>query len=98
MDRRISIQTMTVSRDAHGGQLQTWTELAEIWAQVIPLRGKELFEAAQFQAGAEVKFVIRYRDDFDEKARIVFENRQYDITHIAELGRRRGLEVTAKIP
>lgn len=98
LDRRIQIQTLTVTRDAHGGQLQTWTTLATVWAQVIPMRGKELFEAAQFQPGAEVKFVIRYRDDFDEKARIIYDGANFDIVHIAELGRQAGLEITAKIP
>lgn len=98
LDRRIRIETATITQDSHGGQVQTWALLAEVWAQVLPLRGRELFEAAQFQPGAEVKFVIRYRDDFDERARIVFEGRNYDIAHIAELGRRRGREITAKIP
>jgi head-tail adaptor len=43
-------------------------------------------------------FTIRYRSDFDEKAMIVFETKEYDILSINEMDgtRKRFLQITAE--
>jgi SPP1 family predicted phage head-tail adaptor len=98
MDRLIRIETLTVGKDAQGGETRTWALLAEVWAEVKPLSGTERLLAAQVTAQALLKFRIRYRDDFDETARIVYEDRNYDIDPpLAEIGRREGLEITGKL-
>lgn len=97
-DRRVTIQTATVTQDAHGGQVKSWGNLATVYAEVVPLRGRELIAAAQFMPEAQVKFRMLYRTDFDESARLVHDGVNYEIVHIAEIGRRRGLEILGKRP
>jgi SPP1 family predicted phage head-tail adaptor len=98
LDRRIVIKTPTVTQDSHGGKVTTWTTLATVYASVTHLKGREHLVGGQFTPEAEVKFRLRYRSDFDESAQITHDGVAYDILHIAEIGRRRGLEVLAKKP
>ena len=98
LDRRIRIETLTVGKDAQGGHTETWALLAVVWAEVKALSGTERLLAAQVTPQALIKFRIRYRSDFDETARIVYEERNYDIQPpVAEIGRRDGLEIIGKL-
>jgi len=98
LDTRIRIERSTTDRDDHGGVTQSWALLFEVWAQIAPLRGRELIAAAQTMPEAHTKFVIRYRAGITEADRIVYDSKNYDIIHIAELGRDVGLEILAKLP
>jgi SPP1 family predicted phage head-tail adaptor len=98
LDRRITIETLTVSRDSYGGKVETWAELASVWAQATPWQGREAVAADQVVARAEMRFKIRYRADFDAKARIQYEGQAWDIIRIDEISRREGLFVWAKRP
>lgn len=98
LDRRLTIKTQTVTRDAHGGQVKTYATLATVDGGYLPVAGSRLFEAAQFIDGAQVRFQMRYRSDFDKSARIGFDGQDYQVLRIDEIGRRRGLFVWAKLP
>lgn len=97
LDVRISIETPTVTRDDSGGPVHTWALFAEVYAKLTPLRGRELVAAAQVMPDAEMKFTIRYRTGITEQHRIVHEEKNYDIGHIAMIGRRQGLELLTKV-
>jgi SPP1 family predicted phage head-tail adaptor len=45
-----------------------------------------------------VRFWIRHRSDVVGTDRIVYEGVAYDIQHIAEIGRREGLDILVKLP
>lgn len=98
LDRRIAIYVPVSTRDAEGGKIDTFGLLATVWAQKLDIKGQEIIEGGQVVARAEIEFRIRYRSDFDEKARVVFENINYDIVQIAEIGRRDGRRIFAKKP
>lgn len=98
LDRRITLSTLTITRDDYGGQVESWGTLATVWAAAVPWRGDEAVNADQVTALAEFRFQMRYRDDFDKKARLTFEGDEYDIIRIDEIGRREGLFVWAKRP
>lgn len=98
LDRRIRIETQTVTKDSYGGEVKTWTELATVSASAWPVRGNEAFLANQFMEGVQMQFRIRYRSDFDISARIVYGGKAYNIQHIAEIGRREGMQIFAKLP
>ena len=98
LDRRVVIKTPTVTQDSHGGKVTTWNTLATVFAQVVHLKGREHLVGGQMTPEAEVKFRMRYRTDFDASAQITHDGVAYDILHIAEVGRRRGIEILAKRP
>lgn len=98
LDRRVAISVKSASRDSYGAEIIGWSLLATVWAEILPLSGREFFVASQFVPEAELKIRMRYREDFDETAKITYNNIDYDILHIAEIGRQDGLEVIVKKP
>lgn len=41
LDKRVSIQRRSATLDSYGQELDSWTTIAQVWAQVKPLSGKE---------------------------------------------------------
>jgi SPP1 family predicted phage head-tail adaptor len=95
LDRKITLQKPTTSRDAYGGQATSWTDEATVWAQVQQQSGRELFAAGKL-AEVDALFKIRYRSDVDETWQVVYDGRTYDIQSVKELGRKDGLEIVGK--
>lgn len=103
LDRRIRIERATETRSATDGSVSLeWVLLAETWARVEPLSGREFFEAQQWAAKADTRFTVRWSSALgelvtpDETCRIVYEERAYNIRSVAELGRRIGLVIIAE--
>lgn len=57
---RVQIEQATSVRDAHGGSQRTWTKVAERWAMVKPMTGRELFEAQQVNPRVTHEVRMRY--------------------------------------
>lgn len=96
LDRRITIQELTVSRDEYGDAEQTWSaHLTDIAAQVIPLSGREEYFGAQVNAKATHRFNVRWRSGIEPTMRILFDGKCWDIERIDEMGRRDGLAIYA---
>lgn len=96
LDRCIIIQDYTTTQNEYGERVQAWTNTATSKAWVKYKSGGESVFATKETVSADVIFVIRYRASLTERSRIVFEGVNYDILHIAEAGRRKYQEVTAK--
>lgn len=41
LDKRVTIQRRSATKDSYGQELDSWTTIAQVWAQVKPLGGKE---------------------------------------------------------
>ena len=98
LDRRGQIKVKTSTRDAYGAEILTYSVLATVWAEIMPVSGREYFSVAQFIPEASLKIRMRYREDFDETAKLSHDGVDYDILYIAEIGRGDGLEVLVKKP
>jgi SPP1 family predicted phage head-tail adaptor len=98
LDRRITIQVKTATRDNFGAEIIAYNTLATVWAEVLPISGREYFTASQFVPEAQFRMRIRFREDFDETAQILYDGTVYDILYIAEIGRADGLEILVKKP
>ena len=97
LDRRITIQALTATQDGAGQPVETWADLATVWANVQHLRGIEPFQGQEFNAQRKTVFKIRYRDDVDVTCQIIFDGDTYDIFSVNETGRRDGLEISALV-
>lgn len=103
MDRKVTFKQASETGVSDSGQPEyTWHPILTCWAEVIPLAGRETPAAGgQLVAKADVKIRIRYpaaqADDIRpvETVRVEYAGRDYDITHVAEIGRREGLDVFA---
>ena len=96
LDRIVSIEKPTISRDSFGSEILTWRELAEVWANVRPTGAEERFrqDSNKEQALRRAKMRIRWRDDVYETYRVVYDGFNWDIEGIEEIGFRRELELS----
>ncbi len=95
LDRRIVIEVNTPTRSTSGEEVDSWATFATVWAAVVPIRGKEFFDAAAVQSEIDTKFRIRWRDDLTTKMRISYDGNIYDIHSIVEIGRHAATEIMA---
>jgi len=98
LDRRIVIQRASTSTDAFNEPVETFADLATVWASAKPVRDSERLANGQTLADISYRFVIRYSStvaDVNPKDRITFDDRTFDINAVKEIGRREGLEITA---
>ena len=99
LDRRVTISRPNpVTQDSHGGRVESFQNVATVYASVTHLKGREHLVGGQYTPEAEVKFRIRYRSDFTVSWRITHDSVTYKVLHVAEIGRRVGLEIMAKRP
>lgn len=96
LDRQITIEASAVVQDAYGDPVESWMLLATVWAQVLPLRGSERFQAQQIDAELTTRFRIRYRDDVTPLMRVAHDGDRYEIEAVIEIGRREGLELLGR--
>ena len=91
LDRRIVIESYTATRDALGGEIQTWSTLRTVWAAVMykEIQSDESQMAASQVVALKVNFRVRYTAGVTEKMRILFESEYYDILSITFEGRKR---------
>lgn len=85
LDRRVTIQYYTETTDQIGGVVQTWADLATVWATITYPKGlasKEGAEIAKETAITPVEIWIRYRTGIDETMRVDYKGEYYYITRV----------------
>lgn len=89
---RVTIQKKVVTQNTYGEEVITWDDVAEVWAAVEPLQGREFLEAQR--AGAEVttRVRIRHRDGIVPEMRVEWDDHLYDIQAVVAL-EERGREI-----
>ena len=99
LDRVVTIQERVVTENSVGEDTYDWVDLATgVRAQVIQQSGREIFRAGSIQTAVDTLFVMRYRPDVSVSNRIVYNGKAYNLYSVRELGRRRGLEISANRP
>ncbi|HON00634.1 MAG TPA: phage head closure protein [Acidobacteriota bacterium] len=96
LDRRIKLQRKTVVENSYGEPIETWVDLATVWAEYLPARSVERYAATQMMAEVDTRWRIRYRTDLTPIDRLSYAGRLYDVTGVVEMGRREGLEIYSK--
>lgn len=81
-NQRIAIQSKTVTKNSLGEESATWSDVAFVWAKVMPLRGNAFYAANQQQHVIDARFLIRQRAGLTSDMRIVWGGYYYDITNI----------------
>jgi SPP1 family predicted phage head-tail adaptor len=70
LDRRITLQTPTRVPDGGGGFVDTWKDIATVWAKKTTHRSDEAVQAMAETGKATHNFRIRYRTDIKASWRI----------------------------
>lgn len=82
LKHKITFQKLTSTTNENGFEVEVWGDYSTVWAGVSNLIGREYFAAAAVQAEKTVKFTIRYLQGITDDMRILFEDKQYNITFI----------------
>lgn len=93
MDRRITLQRSTETRDPYNAPIYTWGDLATVFAEVRQQGGREFLAAAQEQASKRVVFYIRWYPGLTVRDRVNHEGALHNIVEVREVGRRDGVEL-----
>ena len=98
-DRKVTFLTSVVEKnDAGEMEAASWQEGRKAWASYTPVSDGERLQAAAVQQKAEARFVVRWSKALaviTGENRLRFEGTDWHITGIKEIGRRRGLEISA---
>lgn len=95
LDRTITLQANTPTRDTVGASIPGWATLATVSAAVEPLSGSEVIAAQQIGTQQAQRFRIRYRADVTTLNRLVYNSVTYGIISVMEDGRREWLLILA---
>lgn len=100
LDRRITILSKTTTLEPpYNTPLETWSDLATVWAEVqdmLPSRAERIADGINI-ARRPARIRMRFRTDIDSTMRIDLDGRQMRIVAgPIELGRREGLEMIAE--
>jgi SPP1 family predicted phage head-tail adaptor len=89
-DRRITLQRKVEADDGFATVTEGWSDIATVWAKLIPMSGKEILAAAENAAFANARFKIR-RDsiwsDLNATDRLMFEEKAHDLISVRSEGR-----------
>ena len=76
---RLTLQEEVMVPDEGGGYIRSWSDVTNIWAEIIPISGRERFFAGKLQAEVTHRILMRYHSDITTAHRLVFENRIFNI-------------------
>ena len=85
LSRKISIQEKQGTTTPTGGQTVAWVQVANPYAYMKPLNGRERVYADRLNATGDTIATIRYRDDLDESMKVVYREKEYQIRSIINL-------------
>jgi len=86
MDQRIRLQQRVAGVDSLGQPSTTWQDVATLWAQAQPLRGREFWAAGQMQSEASVRFRVRWRSGVTTAMRVLWRDQAHDIVAVVDVG------------
>jgi len=86
---RVLLQSVSEGRDTAGAIVETWSDIAEVWGSVEPLRGDEFFESQRVDAELTYRIRIRYRPGLKSKDRVLYDSRTFDIRRVININERR---------
>lgn len=76
--KRIDIQEVSTTRDTHGNQVESWSNVATVYAAVEPINGGEKSTQARVTADVTHKITIRFRA-VTPRSRVVYAGRTFDV-------------------
>lgn len=70
LNRRITLQRRAVGQDATGQPIETWQDVATVWASIRHLSGVDSIKADRDVSVARASIRLRYRLDIDAGMRV----------------------------
>jgi SPP1 family predicted phage head-tail adaptor len=84
-NQRVTLQQPGGGVDVLGQAQASWQDVADVWAEVTPLRGREYFAAGTMQVPVDIRMRIRYRSDVVPTWRVVWRTQPHDIVSVIDV-------------
>jgi SPP1 family predicted phage head-tail adaptor len=91
LDRRVTLWRPTATAedtDDHGHPVDAWEEVATVWAQVTPLRGRWAELAHQLYPTATWRVIINYRSAVAHHWKLTFRDVTLIVGHVTDIENR----------
>ncbi len=85
---RVALQRRSEVADAGGGLSLGWTDIAELWAGILPLSGSERVREMRVQPVQNFLIRLRYRGDITPADRLLFGQRVLNIRSVRNVNER----------
>ena len=82
LKKRVTVQNVTRTADGQGGFTETWTDHADVWCSIEPVKAWERYQAAQLQAPVTHKIVMRYNRGVTPASRLKFGDRIFNVKEV----------------
>ena len=66
-------------RGPTGGWVESWVEVASVWADIRPISGRAWLAAAKEQAEVTAEIFIRFRGDVEAGMRVICKEVAYEV-------------------
>lgn len=84
-NKKVILKVLTTSKNVIGEEEAVWEQVANVWAEVKPLKGGALIAAQAQDVKADYTVTIRWRNDVNVlESRVAFDDEEYEAVHIAE--------------
>lgn len=92
---KVELQSATNTSDGAGGFSQTYSTIANLFADIRPTNGDESYRQGKVQEKLTHKIYIRHRNDIKTDYKILYDQRTFNIKSIINIDERdRFLELT----
>lgn len=89
MRQRVTLQTLTKSKDRYGQEIEVWTTVNTYWAEIVTLSGREAVNARQIKAESTHRITMRYEGTvIDETMRFLFNSRVLKVSWVNNVEQR----------
>lgn len=85
MKHLVELQSFTTTPDGMGGTNETWSKVADVWANIEPVTGNERWEIESLKGTISHVITIRFKDVTNEN-RIVYNGRVFLIQYALNEG------------
>ena len=97
LNRRIAIYEKSITRLDSGAESTSWSLKTNIWAKVLQRKQTESVESEMQVITDQLLFKIRHRTDLDTEMRVKYNNKDYEIISITEIGYRIGTAILTQL-
>jgi SPP1 family predicted phage head-tail adaptor len=98
LDQRITLRRATFTTNGFNEPAATWSDLVTVWAARRDASASEVYRAQEVGAQITARFTIRWSSQISDVSptdRVAFDGREYNITAVRDVGRRKWREIDA---
>lgn len=95
LDRFITIERSTETKNQHHTPVSAWTTIAAVRAEIVTQSASEFLTGFGEAEAGTIIFRIRYLPSITIADRVAYAGKVYDLKEVTEIGRRRGIELRA---